>query len=322
MKANVNVLKNRLAFTIVELLTVMGVIAILLSLLVPALNLVRDHAKEIEQKNQFHSLDVGIELFKTEFGSYPQSTDNAFITGADPIDDSSNYCGANKLAEAMVGLDSLGFHPASALRSDNLNWRDEAGTLTAFDVYHASSDDSAYPAYGETAEENVEARKGPYMDLENASAFEMSAVYNPSVLANFNTSTAYPQFPSLVLCDVYTAKRQSAKKTGMPILYYRARTMYSQQDVDDGIVNDVYYYPDNFNLLDLGMADDSTTRHPLCENGIFDDYDDTLRFENMILNKQVTAIKRPYRAESYILVSAGKDGAYGTADDILNFTKE
>ena len=42
----------------------------------------------------------------------------------------------------------------------------------------------------------------------------------------------------------------------------------------------------------------------------------------MILNKQVTTIKRPYRAGSFILVSAGKDGLYGTADDIFNFTKD
>ena len=33
-------------------------------------------------------------------------------------------------------------------------------------------------------------------------------------------------------------------------------------------------------------------------------------------------IKRPYRAQSYILISAGKDGLYGTSDDITNFKQE
>ena len=28
---------------------------------------------------------------------------------------------------------------------------------------------------------------------------------------------------------------------------------------------------------------------------------------------------RPYRADSYILISAGYDGLYGTRDDICNF---
>jgi hypothetical protein len=43
--------------------------------------------------------------------------------------------------------------------------------------------------------------------------------------------------------------------------------------------------------------------------------------EKMILNQQATAGKMPYRADSYILISAGRDGLYGTADDIVNFPR-
>ncbi len=32
-----------------------------------------------------------------------------------------------------------------------------------------------------------------------------------------------------------------------------------------------------------------------------------------------TGMARPFRADSYILMSAGYDGDYGTADDIYNF---
>ena len=64
---------KRAGFTIVELLTVMGIIALLLGLLVPALNLVKDYSKEIQQSAQFHSIDVGLEMFKAEYERYPQS---------------------------------------------------------------------------------------------------------------------------------------------------------------------------------------------------------------------------------------------------------
>jgi hypothetical protein len=43
------------------------------------------------------------------------------------------------------------------------------------------------------------------------------------------------------------------------------------------------------------------------------------RFYWNIRNEKVSTISRPYRADSYILISAGWDGEYGTADDICNF---
>jgi hypothetical protein len=33
----------------------------------------------------------------------------------------------------------------------------------------------------------------------------------------------------------------------------------------------------------------------------------------------MASLPRPYRRDSYILISAGYDGLYGTADDVLNF---
>ena len=36
---------------------------------------------------------------------------------------------------------------------------------------------------------------------------------------------------------------------------------------------------------------------------------------------QYCAGNRPYRADSYILMSAGFDGLYGTKDDVFNFEK-
>jgi hypothetical protein len=34
---------------------------------------------------------------------------------------------------------------------------------------------------------------------------------------------------------------------------------------------------------------------------------------------KITATKWPYRPDSYILISAGADGLYGTQDDVTNF---
>ena len=98
--------KNR-GFTIVELLTVMAVILILMSLLVPALNQLRIHAYYVKQKNQFRGIDVAIEFYNTDREGYPDSGDFDRNPLAPPVGMAS--CGAIKLAEAMVGQDLLGF---------------------------------------------------------------------------------------------------------------------------------------------------------------------------------------------------------------------
>ncbi|MHC5184293.1 MAG: type II secretion system protein [Planctomycetota bacterium] len=316
-------------FTIIELLTVMGVIAVLIGLLIPALGLVKDNAKRIQQKAQFHGIDVGLEIFKTEFGSYPNSKDNL----VPPASEAVGYTGANKLAEAMVGLDLLGFHPNADFRSDGLNTIiDNTGaTLAGVPIY----DTTGSTATWQNAEENLDARKGPFLDLESANAFRMDEVYaatHPVFPGNFSDNfnppgAATPMYP-LVLCDVYARKRSGtgSKKTGTPVLYYRAHTNFKVQDetldsngsgnVDD---DDIYSYYDNESLLQLGMPDDGTqfaVELSTLPGGVVE------FFDNMIVNDQVQTVRRPFRADTYILISAGKDGDFGTADDIYNFDKE
>jgi type II secretory pathway pseudopilin PulG len=292
MNSNVKQANREAAFTIVELLTVMSIIVILIGLLVPALNQVKRYAYEVKQKAQLKSIDTAIELFNSEFDGYPDSS----ATGPDGVP----YCGAMKLCEAVMGQDLQGFNPDSIFRSDGTD-----GTK----VLYPDANSVSAAAY----RDNLSMRKGPYLPLENANAYRLQDLYA-------NTGPFAPGH--FVLCDVFrrVTQRSTGKKVGMPILYYRANTANTKHDVDNpDDPENIYNYLDNQALLMLGKPWDygatASTPHRLA----IDNGKPGVRFYMNTRNDKVTTASRPFRADSYILISAGWDGEYGTPDDICNF---
>jgi type II secretory pathway pseudopilin PulG len=278
---------KRAAFTIVELLTVMSIIVILIGLLVPALNKVKQFATNVKQKAQFHSMEAALELFDSQFGSYP---DSAFAAAG--TTGSAAYCGAQKLSEALMGKDLMGYHPDSAFRSDGTDGRGRY-------LYTSAT---------------LAARPGAFLPLENANAYPLGQLYS-------NVGTFDPC--DFVLCDVYSrvTNRDTGKRVGMPILYYKANTSKESHDLlNPDNPDNIYNWRDNRELLVLGKPWDSGVHRLLRYTGA-SSYSESegLRFYWNIRNEKVSSISRPYRVDSYILISAGWDGEYGTADDICNF---
>ena len=98
-------------------------------------------------------------------------------------------------------------------------------------------------------------------------------------------------------------------KWGTPILYYRATPGVP---LASSTVLDSYSMGDNASFINAypGLA----ASHPLT---------DVIKFIKYVDNPQIGISARgPYNPESFILVSAGKDGIYGTDDDITNFEKK
>jgi prepilin-type N-terminal cleavage/methylation domain-containing protein len=280
--------KNR-GFTIVELLAAIGIVALMVALLLPALNIVKNKAKETKQKAQFMTINLALTAFKNDYGDYPQSSWS--IPGSQGTG-SSDYCGAQKLAEALVGWDLLGFHPKSDFRA---NGRNDNGTY----IYDANN-----PTF-------LDQRKGPYLELATANAFRLGniSVFYPGLYNN--TAPLAPN--TFVLCDVFEKRKVTfsngkSAKAGAPILYYRANS-------SGKTIHEIYSALDNDAIVNVKQQADGKI-HPLSDASNQYQY-----FYNFILNPKITARPWPYRPDSYILISAGTDGLYGTGDDICNFDK-
>jgi prepilin-type N-terminal cleavage/methylation domain-containing protein len=308
--------KRKFGFTITELLTVMAVIAMLLGILVPALNLVRRLAKDTNQRAQLHGIDVGLETFSNDNdGYYPDSR---------ALDSGEITVGAQRLAEALVGRDLLGFDP-------NTTWdayadRGEKGIYASRKTPKTSSQPQVNASLSH--------RQGPYLDVTKTEAFQVSQLYTGTIGAGDIFDGNQPGAPAPVLTDTYRVKRivMSGKTVmaGTPILYYKANAMsLTFPDVTDSNTisdvndcGDIYCSHDNQALIDLyqmmkpQVADQANmhlfdSEYP-GNGGIWN-------FYNAITNKQILSQPRPYNATTYILMSAGYDGVFGTRDDIYNF---
>ncbi len=238
---------------------------------------IRRYSTYVRQTAQLRSIDIALLVFKSDWGDYPPSS---------ALDDLKQpYCGAQKLAEALLGQDLMGFHPNSKFK-------------------HDGTDASGKPLYGH---DTLDVRRGPYLEPRTANVYALRDVFKD--VEPFDGE-------SFVICDMYNKKRHSGIKTGMPILYYRANTSSKTMDASESMDKRIYNADDNLNLISLGRTKNGKIPPLAADNGEFFYHKDY-----KIIDPNVTVTTWPYRPDSFILISAGKDSVYGTQDDIVNVKK-
>ena len=215
------------AFTIVELLTVMSVIILLLALLVPGMQRVKRYATKVEQVNQFHAIEIALEMFNTEWDGYPPSYKSL-----------DGFCGSMKLCEAMIGLTCDGYRPGS--------------------IFEVSID---LPKYVTTTDKSD---WGAYLKPDQANAYNLKDIYPSETFAGMFSGVSPDQI--FVLCDSYrrfNTSKVTGKTIGMPILYYKANSSNTAVPYDLANFNQtIYNCYDNKPLVDIPTPL-SGIQHPL-----------------------------------------------------------
>lgn len=317
---------TRSAFTLVELMVVVGIIVLLIAIVLPAVNAARIRAKVAATQAAVTSISTGLETLRAETqigGAYPPSySDAASGTVVSPHDNTpiasplaanpgEGVSGASLVAWALAGADLLGPPGFRDLDGNGL-WSDNTGNA-ASGLYELCGNSDPRGPEGQP----VHKRYGPYVDISKMQFPERLSGSPAQFVLPLDSR---PVLRSMCFLDAF----------GQPILYYRANAsapnwVGSAPTASPGIYN----LADNITItgvgvkkgIDLGIGPVAQFAGLgyVAPSQIGSQEPPINTLGRMIWDPNVTATFRPYRADSYLLLSPGPDGRFGNADDVANF---
>jgi prepilin-type N-terminal cleavage/methylation domain-containing protein len=321
---------GRRGFTLIELLVVVGIIGLLVAILLPSFGSARNAAKGAKTSSDLKNIATGLAMFKNDnerqysrSNGYPASSwsEDQAVVGEQRI------YGAHWLVRSLVGgvpiLDSggsliaydyEGFVPRRIV-PQSVQLIGENSTTFRQEGWYGNPEISRIPTYI-PAESSL--RSIPTGEIEG----------NPPAIAVAENVALHPVF-----IDSFDA----------PILYYASNKFGKILCPSQGDASKLYY-----NHVDNEVFTGSNATSPNIDGwqfkrtklrdgvlhpiqnvcpGNLDNIDSSDSWGHYIENEThasgtaIASFLRPYNQDSYLLISAGPDNAFGTPDDVTNINR-
>lgn len=328
-------------FTLIELLAVVAIIGLLIGILVPTIGAARRAGKTAASKATLGTIGTALEQFASDEkfgGRYPPSHSDRDTSGADTVTVRSPYVsgsgtdiqisGAGLLVWALAGADFAGTPGFKVFRTgSSTKWSEDT------DAQNTSNDPTQSGAYAWRNDNTglpVQAR-ATYLAADSVKTTPRHPINSAKFVIPSEVSRDERDYPMFL--DTF----------GYPILYYRAdptgRT-WVDREIEGAAQRGIYHWIDNAALVaetgaqpsgvtnaKLKLYDESAP-HKLGwdaggtfqdANGVPTGTPPSGSFQGFIRNEKVQGRHTPFRPDSYLLLSPGSDGLYGTSDDVTNF---